>query len=234
MLELHEVTVRFGGVVPLDGVTLRFGSGVCGLVGPNGAGKTTLFNVLSGFTDPVSGRVTADANDLLAMPAHRRARWGLRRTFQREQIAARLSVRENVELSLEHPRTADGLSAEHVLDLVGLGPLADSAAERLSKLQRRLLEVARAAAGSPRLILLDEPGAGFDEHETARLVDLIPQLHERTGALIVLVDHDMALVRAVCAHVAVLDFGKLIASGPPHEVLDDPAVRAAYLGGGVL
>jgi branched-chain amino acid transport system ATP-binding protein len=234
MLELRDVTVRFGGVVPLDRVTLGFRSGLCGLVGPNGAGKTTLLNVISGLTAPAVGAVLADDVDLLAMPAHRRARWGLRRTFQREQIVPRLTLRENVGLTLEHGRAADGLDADEALELVGLGALAGQSAAVLSRLQRRLLEIARAIAGRPRIVLLDEPGAGCDERETEELAALIVAAHQRTGALIVLVDHDMALVRAVCAELAVLDFGRLIASGPTDDVLADSKVRDAYLGAGVL
>jgi ABC-type branched-subunit amino acid transport system ATPase component len=234
MLELRDVTVRFGGVVPLDGVTLDFRSGVCGLVGPNGAGKTTLLNVLNGFTDPASGSVVAEGDDLLAMPAHRRARWGLRRTFQLERIVPQLTARENVELTLEHVRAANGLTADAALELVGLDGVADERSERLSTLQRRLLEIARAVAGTPRIVLLDEPGAGSDERETEVLAGLITAAHERTGALIILVDHDMELVRAVCANVAVLDFGRLIATGKTDDVLEDPKVREAYFGAGVL
>jgi branched-chain amino acid transport system ATP-binding protein len=234
MLELREVTVRFGGVVPLDGVTLAFPSGLCGLIGPNGAGKTTLLNVVSGLTAPAAGAVLADDVDLLAMPAHRRARWGLRRTFQREQIVPRLTLRDNVGLTLEHGGGSDGLTADEALELVGLGRLAGQPAGLLSRLQRRLLEIARAIAGRPRIVLLDEPGAGCDERETEGLATSIVAAYERTGALIVLVDHDMDLVRAVCVELAVLDFGRLIATGPTDDVLADPKVRDAYLGAGVL
>jgi branched-chain amino acid transport system ATP-binding protein len=234
MLALRDVTVRFGGVVPLDGVTLAFRSGVCGLIGPNGAGKTTLLNVINGLTAPPVGEVVADDVDLLAMPAHRRARWGLRRTFQREQIVPRLTVRENVGLPLEHGGGADGLAAEDALELVGLGAVASERAAVLNTVQRRLLEIARAIAGRPRIVLLDEPGAGCDERETEELAKLIVAASERTGALIVLVDHDMELVRAVCAELAVLDFGRLIATGPTDDVLADAKVRDAYLGAGVL
>jgi branched-chain amino acid transport system ATP-binding protein len=234
MLALREVTVRFGGVVPLDGVTLAFRCGVCGLVGPNGAGKTTLLNVISGFTAPAAGEVVADGVDLLAMPAHRRARWGLRRTFQREQVVPRLTVRENIGVALEHGGGTDGLAADDALELVGLGEVASERAAVLNTVQRRLLEIARTIAGRPRLVLLDEPGAGCDERETEALAKLIVAASERTGALIVLVDHDMELVRAVCAELAVLDFGRLIATGPTDDVLADTKVRDAYLGAGVL
>jgi branched-chain amino acid transport system ATP-binding protein len=234
MLEVREVTVGFGGVIPLDRVTVRFDVGICGLIGPNGAGKTTLLNVLSGFTDPASGEVIADGIDLLALPAHRRARWGVRRTFQREQIVPRLSLRDNARLALEHAGATGGLGVDEALELVGLGGFGAELANSLPRLQRRLLELARAVVGCPRIILLDEPGAGFDEQESRDLAELIMAIRERTQSLIVVVDHDMELVRAVCASVAVLDFGRLIATGGTMNVLRDPKVGEAYLGAGVL
>ena len=235
LIEIQDLTVRFGGVTPLDGMTVRFEAGTCGLIGPNGAGKTTFFNVLSGFVAPASGRITAFGDDLLAMPHYRRARWGLRRTFQTEQAIEELSVAANVALAHEHSRQGTRASRRDdvlgALGLVGLGDVdPDVKVGTLGARERRLVEVARAVVGKPRLVLLDEPGAGLPDDETAALGDVIKQIPDRTGALTILVDHDMDLVGATCSHVAVLDFGHVIAQGPTKDVLNDPQVMAAYLG----
>jgi branched-chain amino acid transport system ATP-binding protein len=233
MIEIDNLTVRFGGVVPIDGMTLAMDVGVNGLIGPNGAGKTTFFNVLSGFVRPSEGRITAFGDDLLAMPAFRRVRWGLRRTFQTEQAVADMTVFENVLLVLEQSsmssrdRRSDVIEA---VEFVGLGTLISRAVGSLGAAERRLVEVARAVVGSPRLVLLDEPGAGLPEEETVALGEVIKQIPDRTGALTILVDHDMDLVAATCSHTAVLDFGHVIAQGSTSDVLNDPNVMAAYIG----
>ena len=231
MLEITDLTVRYGGVTSLDGMNLTFEKGTCGLIGPNGAGKTTFFNVLSGFVRPASGTVRAFGADLLTMPHYRRARWGLRRTFQTEQAIEELSVYDNVAMISSSLRGAarrtDALAA---IDFVGggLSPLARVGT--LGAGQRRLVEVARAVAGKPRLILLDEPAAGLPDSETTHLASVIRGIPAHTGALTILVDHDMSLVSAVCETTAVLDFGKLIASGSTAAVLRDEHVMRAYLG----
>jgi branched-chain amino acid transport system ATP-binding protein len=233
MIEISSLTVRFGGVTPVDEMNLAFGVGTNGLIGPNGAGKTTFFNVLSGFVRPLHGTVTAFGDDLLAMSDFRRVRWGLRRTFQTEQAIASLSVYENVLIVHEHSgapastRRADVIDA---IEFVGLGHRIRDLVSTLGPAERRLVEVARAVVGKPRLVLLDEPAAGLPDDETAALGEVIRQIPERTGALTILVDHDMDLVGAICTHVAVLDFGHIIAEGPTHEVLRNPKVMAAYLG----
>ncbi|NTW38902.1 MAG: ABC transporter ATP-binding protein [Cellulomonadaceae bacterium] len=214
---------------------MEFDSGVCGIIGPNGAGKTTMFNVLSGFAIPVAGHVELDGDPLLTVAAHRRARWGLRRTFQQEQVVRSLSVRDNVRVAAEHSRAAGvgagshGRGIEEALDLVGLTDW-DRPGSQLTQLERRLVELARCVVGRPRLVLLDEPAAGLDPNESAALLRLITAIPEQVGALVLLVDHDMDLVRAACGTVVVLDFGKRIAAGPTLEVLRSPAVRSAYLG----
>jgi len=231
MIEVNDLTVKFGGVTSLDGMNLRFDEGVCGLIGPNGAGKTTFFNVLSGFVRPASGGVRAFDTDLLRMAHFRRARWGIRRTFQTEQAISDLSVYDNV--AMIHSRLRGSARREDILraiELVG-GDISPSAkVGSLTAGQRRLVEVARALAGKPRLILLDEPAAGLPDEETRHLTDVIRNIPANTGALTILVDHDMALVSAVCETTAVLDFGKLIASGPTAQVLRDEHVMRAYLG----
>ena len=233
MIEVHELTVRFGGVVPLDRMTVSIDHGTNGLIGPNGAGKTTFFNVLSGFVRPTAGTVTAFGDDLLSMTDYKRVRWGLRRTFQTEQAIANLSVYENVLLVHEHsgaPATTRRDDVVSAIEFVGLGGHINELVGTLGAAQRRLVEVARAVVGKPRLILLDEPAAGLPDDETAALGDVIKQIPERTGATVVLVDHDMGLVAVTCSHVTVLDFGLVIADGPTAEVLNDPNVMKAYLG----
>jgi branched-chain amino acid transport system ATP-binding protein len=232
VLEISELTVRFGGVTPLNAATLRFERGICGLIGPNGAGKTTLLNVLSGFTRPAVGSARCDGEELLRMPAAARARWGVRRTFQREQIVAELTVRDNVRVAAVHTggRRRAAIEIDEALELVGLQERACELPLRLTTMERKLLEIARAIVGRPRIVLLDEPGAGLSGRESARLLELLRAAEARSGALIVLIDHDMDLVRAACATVAVLDFGQVIGQGPTEAVLADPRVRRAYIG----
>jgi ABC-type branched-subunit amino acid transport system ATPase component len=224
----RSLTVQIGGVRALDGLSLTIEPGISGLVGPNGAGKTTFLNVLSGFVKPLTGSVTYDGADLLGMPPHKRARWGLRRTFQQEQLALGLSAADNVLATAENIG-AGRREAAGALAAVGLTG-ADRPAAELSMLERRLLELAQVMVGSPRLIVLDEPGAGLSEAETEVLVPVIRTIAARTGVSVVLVDHDMDFVSALCVQLAVLDFGLLIANGPTAEVLTDPVVRRAYLG----
>jgi branched-chain amino acid transport system ATP-binding protein len=231
MIEVENLTVRYGGVTSLDGMNLKFDSGTCGLIGPNGAGKTTFFNVLSGFVRPASGSVRAFGDDLLAMPHFKRARWGVRRTFQTEQAIEDLSVYDNV--AMVHSRLRGGARRADVMNAIAFTGLDAPPGARVGSLsagQRRLVEVARALAGKPRLILLDEPAAGLPDEETNALAAVIRKIPEHTGALTILVDHDMSLVSAVCETTAVLDFGKLIASGPTARVLRDEQVMRAYLG----
>jgi branched-chain amino acid transport system ATP-binding protein len=228
-----DLMVRFGGVVPIDRMTVSFSAGTCGLIGPNGAGKTTFFNVLSGFVRPQTGSIEAFGEDLLAIPDFKRSRWGLRRTFQTEQAIANLSVYENVLLVHEHTRGSRSTRRADVMKavaFVGLEADARRLVGGLGPAKRRLVEVARAVVGAPRLILLDEPAAGLPEEETAHLGELIRRIPEETGALVILVDHDMTLVSACCATTAVLDFGRLIASGETANVLRDEQVIRAYLG----
>ena len=233
MIAVSDLTVRFGGVTPLDGMSVSFEAETCGLIGPNGAGKTTFFNVMSGFVRPAAGHVTAFGEDLLKMVHYRRARWGVRRTFQTEQAIEELSVYDNVAMIHDHSKMTGGSRREDVLGAIefvklDVDPYAKVAT--LGAAQRRLVEVARAVVGKPRLVMLDEPAAGLPDEETVVLRDVIRAIPEQIGALVILVDHDMSLVSACCDTTAVLDFGKLLASGPTREVLRDERVVRAYLG----
>jgi ABC-type branched-subunit amino acid transport system ATPase component len=233
MIEVKNLSVRFAGVRPIDDVTVDFPGGTCGLIGPNGAGKTTFFNVLSGFVRPAAGSISAFGENLLKMADYKRARWGLRRTFQTEMAIEQLSVFDNVAMIHEHSgagRATRRADVQSAIDFVGLKASPKARVGGLGARERRLVEVARAVVGSPRVVLLDEPAAGLPDEETDLLSRVIQRIPEQFGALVILVDHDMSLVSACCQTTAVLDFGKLIASGPTAEVLRNPHVMRAYLG----
>ena len=232
---IDGLTVRFGGVTPLDGVTVTIEPGTNGIIGPNGAGKTTFFNVLSGFVNPAAGSVHMFGDDLLAMTHFRRARWGLRRTFQTEQAIEELSAVQNVAMVLENTPGSGGPGARReaaleALEFVGVEVNPDVPVGTMGARERRLIEVARAVVGKPRVVLLDEPAAGLPDEETEHLGRVIQRIPEQTGALVILVEHDMTLVSNCCAVTSVLDFGKLIATGPTEEVLRNEHVIKAYLG----
>lgn len=233
MIAIDELTVVFGGVRPLSDLTVRLDGSIVGIVGPNGAGKTTLLNVLSGFVQPRSGMVTVDDVDITSMRPYERARWGMRRTFQTEQVAESTTVHDNVAVVLDAIPMARATRRDAVADalaITGLSAKAHNVAVGLNSYERRLVEIARAIAGSPRVVMMDEPAAGLSDVESAQFRDLVVSLPERTGAMVVLIDHDVDLIASVCVTTAVLDFGKLIAYGPTADVLADPDVKAAYLG----
>ena len=233
MIEVEGLTVRFAGVTPIDDVSVTFAAGTCGLIGPNGAGKTTFFNVLSGFVRPVRGAIKGFGDDLLAMADFRRARWGLRRTFQTEMAIEGLSVYDNIAMIHEHSRAKRSTRRRDVLGAMGFVGLDVSPRTRVGELsprERRLVELARAVVGKPRIVLLDEPAAGLPQTETEQMASVIQRIPGEIGALVILVDHDMGLVSACCQTTAVLDFGKLIASGPTADVLRTEQVKRAYLG----
>lgn len=231
-LRVSDVTVAFGGNRALDGVALNAEPGrVTGLIGPNGAGKSTLFDVASGLRKPSAGRVFLDGRDVTGLGPARRSRRGLARTFQRLELFGRLSVRDNLLVAAElgpasrHAhRTVDAL-----VDRLGLGAVADSLADSLPTGVGRLVEVGRALAVSPKVLLLDEPAAGQDGRETERFAELLRSL-AGDGTAVVLVEHDMGLVMSVCDEVYVLNLGTIIAVGPPEVVRRDEQVLAAYLG----
>ncbi|HWF16400.1 MAG TPA: ABC transporter ATP-binding protein [Acidimicrobiales bacterium] len=220
----------------LRGVNLHVEPGlVTGLIGPNGAGKTTLFNTICGLQGLNGGRITFDGADMTGLKPHQRARLGIARTFQRLEVFGSLSVRENVLAAAEirrrwsRDRSDAAANADGVLALVGLGHLVDRHADTLPTGQARLLELARALATRPRLLLLDEPSSGLDDTESEELGNLLCQLAE-AGMAVLLVEHDMGLVMRICGQINVLDFGAVLTVGGPDEVRADERVRAAYLG----
>ncbi|WDD95795.1 ATP-binding cassette domain-containing protein [Burkholderia sp. FERM BP-3421] len=232
MIEISNLTVQFGGTRVLDALDATLAAPVCGLIGPNGAGKTTLLNVLSGFLRPRAGRIALDGRPLLDLSVTQRVRAGVRRTFQTEQIVEDLSVHDNVLALAEHvmPPAAARDDAARALEQVGLADVAALPGAALNLYQRRLLELAKALVGAPRLLLLDEPGAGLTEAEAGRLRELVCAIPDTNGAQVLLIDHDVDLIAATCTETLVLDFGRRLALGPTRAVLDDPQVRSAYLG----
>ena len=247
VLRLDGVVVRFGGLLAVDGVSLDVAVGqAVGLIGPNGAGKTTTFNACSGLVRPASGRITLFGHDITRASPGARARLGLGRTFQMMELYDRLTVRQNVAMGLEaklagsrwmgpvagtraEQRAVDE-ATDHAMARCGIVHLADRRAGVLPIGQRRLVELARALAGDFRLLLLDEPSSGLDQQETMRFGEVVRSIVAEDGRGVLLVEHDMSLVRMVCDYAYVLDFGRMIEQGPTVDVLASPQVRAAYLG----
>jgi branched-chain amino acid transport system ATP-binding protein len=233
MILLEDLTVRFGGLVALDAISARFTAPVSGIIGPNGAGKTTTMNVISGFLSSKGGRVVVGDTDLLTMAPHRRARWGLRRSFQREQIADDLTVEDNLRAIADTShlsRAERRADVARALDFAGIASIAGKLGADLNTYQRRLTDVARCVTGHPKMIMFDEPAGGLTVEETARLGDLIQAIEGFCGAKVLVIDHDVDLIARICPETLVLDFGRRIAFGPTRAVLEDPAVKAAYLG----
>jgi len=234
MLRVEGVTVHFGGIRALDDVGLDVEPGaVTGIIGPNGAGKTTLFDVLTGLLRPSRGRISLDGRDVTSASPHRRARLGIARTFQRLELFGSLSVFENVLLAAEVARRGRAGPARRVagelVERFGLGSWAGVPADVLPAGTARLLEVARALATRPRLLLLDEPGTGLDRTERAAFADLLAEV-PGDGTGVILIEHDMVLVMRSCQRLHVLDHGRLIASGSPAQIQANLRVRRAYLG----
>jgi len=246
-LAVESLTVRYGGLVAVDDVNLDAPTGrITGLIGPNGAGKTTLFNACSGLVRPSGGRVRLDGRDITRMSLARRPQLGLGRTFQRIELFDSLTVRQNVELGREgviagsmpwrqlfgrrSEQREVTAAAEEALAICDLQRLADRPAGSLSTGDRRLVELARVLAGGFRLLLLDEPSSGLDDHESERFAEILTDVVRARGVGILLVEHHMELVLGVCDYLYVLDFGKLLFEGTAQEAVLSEVVRAAYLG----
>ena len=246
-LTVESLTVRYGGLVAVDDVSLSAPAGrITGLIGPNGAGKTTLFNACSGLVRPASGHVLLDGRDVTRVAPARRPQLGLGRTFQRIELFDSLTVRQNVELGREGVLAGSrpwrqlvggrgagrvvAAAADEALATCGLESVAERPAGSLSTGNRRLVELARVLAGGYRMLLLDEPSSGLDDHESERFGAILTDVVAERGVGILLVEHHMELVLGICHYLYVLDFGRLLFEGTPDDAVTSDAVRAAYLG----
>lgn len=249
LLKIEQLSVKFDGVTAVDGVDLAIEhKEIRGLIGPNGAGKTTLFNAISGLAVPSGGRIVFSDLEVTMLPAHTRATLGIRRTFQAVQLVQNFTVYENLLIGLHaqipyniarlifgfpRHRTVDAdiaMRASEVLCYLEIEDMAEREVGSLAIGEQRVVEIAQALVSRPKLIMLDEPAAGLTPLEVVKLETLLVNLGRDWGATVLLVEHDVSLVLKVCGRITVLDRGKVIAEGSASEVVENNAVRAAYLG----
>ena len=251
MIEVEGLTVRFGGVTPIDGTTVTFPEGTCGLIGPNGAGKTTFFNMLTGVYKPTSGKIVFDGTDVTGKPPHAITQLGVGRTFQNIRLFQQMTALENVLVGM-HSRLASGFirtilrtpkirrqereaieRARELLRFCSLRGRDDEWARNLSYGDQRRLEIARAMALRPKVLLLDEPTAGMNPQESAAFNEFVYRVRDEKGISVLLIEHDMHFLMQLAERVVVLNFGRKIADGAPDIIRSDPAVMDAYLGAAV-
>ena len=250
LLETKKLGIAFGGLRALDDVCFSLESGeIMGLIGPNGAGKTTVFNLLTGVYPPTEGTVELEGKSIIGKKTAQITQSGIARTFQNIRLFKDASVIDNVKTAMNYQMTYSVLSgilhlpsywkeeaqveeqAEGLLDVCGLKQYAKATAKNLPYGQQRKLEIARALAANPKVLLLDEPAAGMNPTETHELLETIRTIREQFGVAVLLIEHDMSFVMGLCEHIVVLDYGKVIAEGLPEEIRTNPRVIAAYLGG---
>ena len=249
MLEVTSLGISFGGLRAVDELSMKIEEGgLVGLIGPNGAGKTTVFNMLTGVYRPTDGGIRLDGQNLIGKKPHDICKLGVARTFQNIRLFSNLSVLDNVKTGLHNEitytlaesllhlgsyrkkeRAMDGRAME-LLEVFDLGSVADYKAANLPYGKQRKLEIARALATDPKLLLLDEPAAGMNPNETEELMETIELVRKKFGVTVLLIEHDMKLVSGICEYLYVLNFGRLLAEGTPSEVLSNPEVVTAYLG----
>ena len=249
MLEVTKLGISFGGLRAVDELSMKIEKGgLAGLIGPNGAGKTTAFNMLTGVYRPTDGGIRLGGQNLVGKKPHEICKMGVARTFQNIRLFPKLTVLDNVKVGLHNQVTYNLVEsmlhlgsyrkkeqemdrrALEILKVFDLDREAGNLAANLPYGKQRKLEIARALATDPKLLLLDEPAAGMNPNETGELMDTIRLVREKYGVTILLIEHDMKLVQGICEYLYVLNFGKLLAEGTPKEVLNDPAVIKAYLG----
>lgn len=249
ILEASNISIMFGGLKAVNNFNIKIKENeLVGLIGPNGAGKTTIFNILTGIYKPTTGKVFLDGNDITNLPSYKRVEKGITRTFQNIRLFKKMSVLDNVKTAASrdlrynvfdsifrtkrfwNSEKAVDEKVEQILEILGLKEYSEELANNLPYGMQRKLEIARALATNPKIILLDEPAAGMNPIETEELMNTISLVRKKFNVTILLIEHDMKLVMGICEWITVLSFGEVIATGTPEEIKNNPEVISAYLG----